>query len=132
MAKKEPWDRRSALDELAAACIAGDLAAAQQGWRRLSEAETNASYAKFAAQLIPVLLEQRAAREGRELDVTARMEAAASLEHNLGLVISQAEYEQAEMGRYAARLALAEMALIEMTRTVQAQARRIALLEKEA
>lgn len=120
-----PWDKGQALDSIAAACISGDFEAARLGWLRLTEAGTNASYAKFAR----LVIELRTLRADQLSDVEARMEQAASLEHNLGLIISQAEIEQADTARIAARMALAEVALGEMALTVKALAARVKALE---
>lgn len=120
-----PWDKGKALDDIASACISGDFEAARLGWLRLTEAGTNASYAKFARHVI----ELRDLRADRELDVESRMEQTASLEHNLGLIIAQAEIEQADTARIAARMALAEVALGEMALTVKALAARVKALE---
>ena len=47
-----------------------------------------------------------------------RREDAASMEHNLGMVLDQAEIEQAELGRHAARLELIEQRIRELTARV--------------
>lgn len=120
-----PWDKGKALDDIASACISGDFEAARLGWLRLTEASTNASYAKFAR----LVIELRALRADRELDVEARMEQTASLEHNLGLIISQAEIEQADTARIAARMALAEVALEEVALAVKVLVARAKVLE---
>lgn len=120
-----PWDKGLALDQIAAACISGDFEAARLGWLRLTEAGTNASYAKFAKMVI----ELRALRADQVSDVESRMEQTASMEHNLGLIIAQAEIEQADTARIAARMALAEVALEEMALTVKALLARVKVLE---
>lgn len=111
-----PWDKGEALDRIARACIDGDFDAARLGWLRLTEAGTNASYAK----VIPVLLELRTMRDAQAHEAQAQMEATASMEHNLGLVISQAEIEQADTARLSTRLALAELAIEELILSVRA------------
>lgn len=127
MATEEiPWDKGKALDAIASACIAGDFDAARLGWLRLTEAATNASYAKFAKNAI----ELRALRADRELDIEARMEETASMEHNLGLVISQAEIEQADTARLFTRMALAEVAIEELTSVVKTLRARVKALEQ--
>lgn len=120
-----PWDKGKALDDIAAACISGDFEAARLGWLRLTEAGTNASYAKFARLTIEV----RAMRADQVSDAEFRMEQTASMEHNLGLIIAQAEIEQADTARIAARIALAEVAFEEMALVVKALVARVKALE---
>lgn len=128
MATDVPWDKGVALDQIAQACVDGDVEAARLGWLRLTEAGTNASYAKFAAMVI----ELRSLRADRELDAEIRKEETASIEHNLGLVITQAEVEQAELGQHAARLALQGLAIDELLHTVKALLARVKALENKA
>jgi hypothetical protein len=110
-----PWDQSEAIDRIAKACIAGDLDAATLGWRRLTEAGTNASYAKFARSAI----ELRQLRIEREADVEVHHEEVANMEHNLGLVISTVEVEQGEIGRHDVKIALADVLLGELAHTVK-------------
>jgi hypothetical protein len=50
-----PWDKREAIGELTKATLAHDEAAITQAWHRMTEAQTNAIYGVFAAQLLPIL-----------------------------------------------------------------------------
>lgn len=125
MAAEIPWDKGKALDDIAAACIAGDVAAARLGWLRLTEAGTNASYAKFAKNAI----ELRALRADHDADVEARMEETASMEHNLGMVISTVEIEQADTARILTRMALMDLAFDDLLHTVKALRARVKALE---
>jgi len=120
-----PWDKSEALDRISRACIDGDFDAARLGWLRLTEAGTNASYAKFAKNAI----ELRRLSAEREHDIEVRMEEIASMEHNLGLVISQAEVEQADTARLATRIALMDVALDDLVALVKALRARIRALE---
>jgi len=110
-----PWDKGSALDDIAAACIAGDFDAARLGWLRLTEAGTNASYARFAKSAI----ELRRLRAERDADIEARQEEIANMEHNLGLVIATVEIEQADAARLLTRTALLELLAGELDHTVR-------------
>lgn len=126
MADEVPWDKGEALDRIAKACIEGDFEAARLGWLRLTEAGTNASYSKFAKSAI----ELRALRADRELDVEARKEDVASMEHNLGLIIDQAEIEQADTARLFTLVALMQLAIDDLIYTVKALRGRVKALEQ--
>ncbi len=84
-----------------------------QGLIRFSEALRNGASAASAEQLIPMLLELRNVKAARQSD-------AASSELNIGMVLDQAEIEQAELGRHTARLGLIDQKLREFDVRLQA------------
>jgi hypothetical protein len=83
------------------------------GLIRFSEALRNGASSASAEQLIPMLLELRDVK-------LARQEDAASTEHVTGMLLDQAEIEQADIGRHAVQLALFKLALKDLTARVAA------------
>jgi hypothetical protein len=106
MTEKEPggveWELGKALELM------------QQGLLRFSEALRNGASSASAAQLIPMLEGLDAVRDDRRED-------AASMEHSLGMVLDQAEIEQADMAKLLTRMALVELAIEDLTKHLDAR-----------
>lgn len=116
------WEAGEAWKLIVAAKLARDLNAEQLGWIRLMEAFTNASGSASAAQLIPMLKGLQIVQDERKSD-------AASVEHVTGMLLDQAEIEQAEMGQHAARLSLIDVAIAAALVAATDLSERVAALE---
>jgi hypothetical protein len=106
------WELGEARKLITDAQLGGDAAAETLGWMRLADALVNAASSGTAEQLVPMLLALRQARaEAHAAHAERRTDAIVS-EHNQSMLIDQAEIVQAEQGQQAARLGIAEAAIL--------------------
>lgn len=106
------WELSEARELMITAQLANDDAALTLALMRLADALVNASASGSADALVPLLLQLRAARsEAHKASSDRRTDAIVS-EHNQALLIDQAEVVQAEQGKQAARLGLAEASIL--------------------
>lgn len=106
------WELGEARKLYVAALLAGDDEALEAASHRLVDALVNASSSGAAIQLIPMMLALREARGETQQAHSERRTDAIVSEHNQSMLISQAEIVQAEQGQHAARLGLAEAAIL--------------------
>ena len=137
------WELSEARKLIIAAQLADDCDAETAGWLRLADALVNAASSGTAQQLVPMLMALREARSESQSARTDRRTDAIINQHNQDLLIDQAEIVQAEQGQQAARLGLAEAAILAlalaravshadramMTKQIAELEARIALLE---
>lgn len=106
------WELGESRKLIIDAQLGGDTAAETLGWMRLADALVNAASSGTAEQLVPMLMALRAARaEAHQAHSERRTDAIVS-EHNQSMLLDQAEIVQAEQGQQAARLGIAEAAIL--------------------
>lgn len=106
------WELGEARKLYVAALLAADDGALEVASHRLVDALVNASSSGAALQLVPMMLALREARTDAQQAHSARRTDAIVSEHNQSMLIDQAEIVQAEQGQQAARLGLAEAAIL--------------------
>jgi hypothetical protein len=106
------WELSKARQLIIAAQTADDADAETVGWMRLADALVNAALSGTAKELAPMLKALRAARDEAHQAHSERRTDAIVSEHNQAMLIDQAEIVQAEQGQQAARLGLAEAAIL--------------------
>jgi len=99
------WELRTALKMASAARLSGDFAAEGVAWIRFSEGLRNLTGAQLASQLIPMLQALRDVQLSRESD--ARI-----FQHNMDLLITQAEIEQGYQAKQDVRIAMIEVSIL--------------------
>lgn len=99
------WERRKAFEMYKAARLAGDVDAEIQALIRSQDALVNAVISELAKQANPIRLEMRIIRDQHKEDE-------ASQAHVNLLITALEEGVQAEQGKQAARLGMAEAAII--------------------
>lgn len=106
------WELGEARKLYITALLAGNDAALEVASHRLVDALVNASSSGAALQLVPMMLALREARgESNQAHASRRTDAIVS-QHNQDMLIDQAEIVQAEQGQQAARLGIAEAAIL--------------------
>jgi hypothetical protein len=108
------WSLSEARKLIIAAQIAEDIDAETEGWMQLADCLVNAAVSGTAKELVPMLLALREARAESHAAHTERRTDAIVSEHNQDMLIDQAEIVQAEQGQQAARLGLAEAAILSL------------------
>lgn len=125
------WELGEARKLYVAALRAEDDTALEVASHRLVDALVNASSSGAALQLIPMMLALREAKaEAHQAHAERRTDAIVS-EHNQELLIDQAEIVQAEQGQQAARLGLAEAAILGLLLALAVSKADRALLTKQ-
>jgi len=106
------WELGKARELMISAQQADDDEALTVALMQLADALVNAASSGSADALVPLLLQLREARgEAHQASADRRTDAIVS-EHNQSLLIDQAEVVQAEQGKQAARLGLAEVSIL--------------------
>lgn len=106
------WELGEAREQMIAAQLANDAAALTLALMRLADALVNAASSGSADALVPLLLQLREARGEAHKAASDRRSDAIVSEHNQNLLIDQAEVVQAEQGKQAARLGMAEASIL--------------------
>jgi hypothetical protein len=106
------WELGEARALIIAAQQANDDEALTIALMRLADALVNAASSGAAEQLVPMLLALREARDSAQQARAERRTDAIISEHNQAMLLDQAEIVQAEQGRVAARLGLAEASIL--------------------
>jgi len=106
------WELGKARELIIAAQQADDDEALTVALMQLADALVNAAGTGAAKQLVPMLLALREARAEASAASKDRRSDAIVSEHNQSMLIDQAEVVQAEQGRHAARLGLAEASIL--------------------
>lgn len=106
------WELGESRKLIIDAQLGGDTEAETTGWMRLADALVNAASSGAAMQLVPMMLALREARgESQSAHAERRTDAIVN-QHNQDMLIDQAEIVQGEQGQHAARLGLAEAAIL--------------------
>lgn len=98
------WELRTALDMVFVGRTSGDEDKERLGWIRFSEGLRNVVQSALANQVIPIRVELRIIRDQHKEDE-------ASQAHVNQMIITLEEGVQAEQGKQAARLGIAEAAI---------------------
>lgn len=125
------WELGEARKLIIAAQLIDDDDALTNALMRLADALVNASSSGAAIQLVPMMLALREAKaEAHQAHAERRTDAIVS-EHNQEMLIDQAEIVQAEQGQQAARLGLAEAAILGLLLALAVSKSDRALLAKQ-
>lgn len=125
------WELGEARKLIIAAQLIDDDDALTNALMRLADALVNAASSGTAKELAPMMLALREARADAKAAQSERRTDAIVSEHNQEMLIDQAEIVQAEQGQQAARLGLAEAAILGLVLSLAVSKADRAMLTKQ-